>query len=117
MTTIYGIKNCDTIRKARRWLEEHGVEYRFHDHRTDGLDPLRLRAWAETLGWEKLLNRNGTTFRKLPPQRRENLDEETAIELMLDQPALIRRPLLERGETLQLGFKPTEYAALFGVEA
>jgi arsenate reductase len=111
---LYGIKNCDTVRKARRWLDEHKVEYRFHDFRADGLDPQRLRTWADELGWEILLNRRGTTWRKLPEERRENIDQTSAIELMHEHPSLIKRPVLDLGSQRLVGFDTARYAALLG---
>lgn len=108
--TIYGLANCDTMRKARTWLREHGVSVVFHDYRKEGVDPERLRVWVEKFGWEKILNRSGTTFRKLPPERREGLDEQRALALMLEQPAMIRRPVLEGPGVLLVGFRPEDYA-------
>jgi arsenate reductase (glutaredoxin) len=113
MTTLYGIKNCDTIKKARKWLEAHGVDYRFHDFRADGLDEKRLRGWVKQVGWETLLNRRGTTWRKLPDSQRESVDEASAVALMLEQPALIKRPVLEQGKDVCVGFKEADYAARF----
>lgn len=107
--TMYGIKNCDTIKKARTWLEGKGVGYGFHDYKTSGIDRERLSRWVDELGWEKLLNRAGTTFRKLPESDRENLDREKAIALMLAQPSMIKRPLLDTGDRRILGFKATDY--------
>lgn len=112
MTTIYGIKNCDTMKKAMRWLNEQGIDYRFHDYRKDGLDKKQLQAWAADLGWENLLNRRGTTWRKLPETTRETINETAAIELMLEQPAMIRRPLLDTGKKITLGFDPDAWQAL-----
>lgn len=109
---LYGIKNCDTVRKARRWLDEHGVEYRFHDFRIDGLDAKRLQAWTDELGWETLLNRRGTTWRKLPGERKEDVDSARAVELMQEQPALIKRPVLDLGPRRLVGFDPERYADL-----
>lgn len=114
MTTLYGIANCDTVKKARRWLDEHGVAYAFHDYRRDGLDEPRLRGWAAELGWETLLNRRGTTWRRLPSAVREGIDAESAIGVMLESPAIIRRPLLDMGQTRHVGFSPDAYQALFG---
>lgn len=111
--TLYGIPNCDTIKKARKWLEERGVAYAFHDYRKDGVDAGRLRAWVDELGWEALLNRAGTTFRALPEAEKQGLDAERAIALMLASPAMIKRPLLDLGERRVAGFKPDIYAALF----
>jgi Spx/MgsR family transcriptional regulator len=113
--TIYGIKNCDTMKKARAWLEGHGVDYAFHDYKVSGIDRERLQAWMQLVGWETLLNRAGTTFRKLPDADRENLSEAKALKLMLGQPSMIKRPVLETGRGLPLvGFKPEAYAARLG---
>ena len=104
--TIYGIKNCDTMKKARAWLDDHGVEYVFHDYKALGIDRARLQAWARKVGWEKLLNRAGTTFRKLPDADRQGLDEARAIALMEVQPSMIKRPVLDAHGSLLVGFKP-----------
>ena len=111
-TTVYGIKNCDTMKKARAWLEAKGVDYTFHDYKVDGIDKPRLETWMKAVGWETLLNRAGTTFRKLPDTAKENLDERKALKLMLEQPSMIKRPVLEKGKTLLVGFSPEKYAAL-----
>ncbi|MGE5476764.1 MAG: ArsC family reductase [Bacteroidales bacterium] len=113
--TIYGIKNCDTMKKAFVWLEAHGVAYAFHDYRKDGVPRADLERWCAALGWEKVLNRAGTTFRKLPEVDRANLDADRAVALMLAQPAMIKRPVLDAAGTLELGFSPTRYGAIFGV--
>ena len=113
--TIYGIKNCDTMKKARVWLEQRDVDYRFHDYKAEGIDLAHLEAWIKAVGWETVLNRAGTTFRKLPEADREGLNEAKAIKLMLDQPSMIKRPVLETGKGAPLvGFKPEIYAARFG---
>ena len=109
---LYGIPNCDTVKKARSWLASHGVEYRFHDYKMEGADPDKLAAWAKVVGWQTLLNRAGTTFRRLPDEAKENLDERKAIALMLEQPSMIKRPVLETGGTMLVGFSPERYAAL-----
>jgi Spx/MgsR family transcriptional regulator len=114
MVTIYGIKACDTMKKARTWLEGHGVAYDFHDYKTAGMDRDRLQAWAGEVGWEVLLNRSGTTFRKLPDADRANLTKAKAIALMLAQPSMIKRPVLDVDGRLTVGFKPESYAAVFG---
>lgn len=114
MTTIYGIKNCDTMKKARTWLDEHGVKYQFHDYKAFGIEQDKLEAWCKKVGWEVLLNRAGTTFRKLPESRRADLNERKAIALMLEQPSMIKRPVLEKGAKLLVGFKPAEYQTAFG---
>ena len=106
---LYGIRNCDTVKKARAWLDARGVAYGFHDYKTAGIDAARLRAWAAELGWEKLLNRAGTTFRKLPDAEKEGLDADKAIALMLAQPSMIKRPVLDLGERRLLGFSEAGY--------
>jgi arsenate reductase len=108
--TIYGIKNCDTMKKARAWLDKSGVAYDFHDYKTAGIARDRLKQWSDALGWEVLLNRSGTTFRKLPEADREGLDETKALTLMLAQPSMIKRPVLDLGGKLVVGFKPEIYA-------
>ena len=112
MITLYGIKNCDTVKKARKWLETRGVEYRFHDFRADGLDAKQLKAWVKELGWELLLNRRGTTWRKLPDAVRDAIDAASAIEIMLEQPAIIKRPVLDLGDRRVVGFKEADYQHL-----
>jgi arsenate reductase len=112
MTTIYGIKNCDTMKKARAWLDQKGVAYDFHDYKASGIDRARLEGWARKVGWEVLLNRAGTTFRKLPDKEKEGLTESKAIALMIAQPSMIKRPVLEGGGKLLVGFKPEQYEAL-----
>jgi arsenate reductase len=109
-TTIYGIKNCDTMKKARAWLDSHGVAYSFHDYKADGISKDKLKRWADELGWETLLNRAGTTFRKLPDADKEGLNERKALALMLAQPSMVKRPVLEAGAKLLVGFKPEIYA-------
>jgi arsenate reductase len=111
--TIYGIKNCDTMKKARAWLDTQGVAYVFHDYKVQGIESGTLERWARELGWEALLNRAGTTFRKLSEADRTGLNEEKAIELMLSQPSMIKRPVLDTGSKLIAGFDPTVYAAAF----
>jgi arsenate reductase len=111
MIIVYGIRNCDTVKKARAWLEGRGVACAFHDYKVSGIDEARLRAWAGEFGWEKLLNRAGTTFRKLPDADKADLDENGAVRLMLAQPSIIRRPLLDLGGHRLLGFDPDRWAA------
>ncbi|WOG30437.1 ArsC family reductase [Endozoicomonas sp. 8E] len=113
MITLYGISNCDTVRKARKWLTTAGIEYRFHDYRKDGLDKTTLHNWSNELGWEALLNRRGTTWRQLPEKQKASVDEASAIELMLEQPAMIKRPLLDTGSKRVLGFSDNQYQTLF----
>jgi Spx/MgsR family transcriptional regulator len=107
---IYGIKNCDTMKKARAWLDKRGVEYAFHDYKIAGVDRERLERWEKKVGWETLLNRAGTTFRKLPDKDKANIDAGKAVRLMLDQPSMIKRPVLDLGgRKLLVGFKPEIY--------
>jgi Spx/MgsR family transcriptional regulator len=113
VATIYGIKNCDTMKKARSWLEDHGVAYDFHDYKAVGIDRAHLERWIDEAGWETVLNRAGTTFRKLPDAAREDLNREKAIALMLDQPSMIKRPVLEADDKLLIGFKPEIYERTF----
>ena len=113
MITIYGIKNCDTMKKARSWLDAHKVAYAFHDYKASGIDKATLADWAKAVGWETLLNRAGTTFRRLPDADRENITEKKALTLMLAQPSMIKRPVLDAGKKLVVGFKPEIYAATF----
>ena len=108
--TIYGIKNCDTMKKARAWLEQHGVAYEFHDYKTAGIERERPERWAKKVSWETLLNRAGTTFKKLPDKDKDGLTEKKAIALMLNQPSMIKRPVLDLGGgKLLVGFKPEVY--------
>jgi arsenate reductase (glutaredoxin) len=112
--TMYGIKTCDTVAKARKWLEDRGQAYDFHDYKTAGIDRARLEGWVEELGWEVLLNRAGTTFRKLDEADKQNLDAAKAIGLMLAQPSMIKRPVLDLGDRRLVGFKPELYEASLG---
>jgi arsenate reductase len=113
MITIYGIKNCDTMKKAMRWLDEHGVDYRFHDYRKEGLDAKLLKAWEKEIGWETLLNRRGMLWRKLPESSRDNIDRQSALQIMEENPGIIKRPLLDLGDRRVVGFKPETYEQLF----
>ena len=110
--TIYGIKNCDTMKKARAWLDQHGVAYAFHDYKAAGIERAKLEGWAREVGWETLLNRAGRTFRLLPEKEQAGVTEKKAMALMLEQPSMIKRPVLERGKQLLVGFSPEKYAAL-----
>ena len=112
--TIYGIKNCDTMKKARAWLDECGVAYVFHDYKAQGIDKATLQRWAKDVGWEILLNRAGTTFRALADKDKAGLDEKKAIALMMAQPSMIKRPVLETSDRLIVGFKPDMYEGAFG---
>ena len=111
---LYGIRNCDTMKKARAWLDARAIAYDFHDYKTAGIDRATLERWAGEAGWEALLNRAGTTFRKLPEAEKAGLDRARAIALMLAQPSMIRRPVLAAKGRLTIGFKPEIYAGLFG---
>ena len=113
MTRLYGIKNCDTVRKARKWFESEGIDYTFHDFRADGLDEKDLRNWVKAAGWEVLLNKRSTSWKQLSDKDRETVDEAKAITLMLANPTLIKRPVLTRGKSVHVGFKPAEYEKLF----
>jgi arsenate reductase len=113
--TIYGIKNCDTMKKARAWLDKHDVDYAFHDYKTAGIERAQLEDWVKKLGWETLLNRAGTTFRKLPDKDKNGLDAKKAMALMLAQPSMIKRPVLDLGRgKLLVGFVPETYRAAIG---
>jgi arsenate reductase len=110
---LYGIPACGTVKKARAWLHDHRIPYTFHDYKTAGIDRARLQRWCEELGWERLLNRAGTTFRKLPERDKQGLDGDKAIALMLAQPSMIKRPVLDLGKLRLVGFKPEAYEAAF----
>ena len=112
MITIYGLKNCDTMKKARAWLDGHGIGYYFHDYKTAGINKARLDGWVAQLGWETLLNRAGTTFRKLPESEKANLTGKKAVALMLAQPSMIKRPVLEADGRITAGFRPELYENL-----
>jgi arsenate reductase len=110
--TMYGIRNCDTVKKARAWLDEHGVEYGFHDYKVAGIDVARLERWCGEVGWEALLNRAGTTYRKLADSQKQNLNQDRAKALMLAQPSVIKRPVVELNGKLIVGFKPELYKSI-----
>jgi arsenate reductase len=112
--TIYGIKNCDTMKKARTWLDKAGVDYAFHDYKAEGIDKASLEAWAGKVGWDVLLNKSGTTFRKLSEADRATVNERKAIALMMAQPSMIKRPVLDIDGKLLVGFKPAEYEKALG---
>jgi len=114
MTRIYGIKNCDTMKKARAWLDGHKIAYTFHDYKASGIDKPTLDGWVKKVGWEILLNRAGTTFKTLPDADKQGITEKRAIALMLAQPSMIKRPVLEAKDKLTVGFKPEDYEKLFG---
>jgi Spx/MgsR family transcriptional regulator len=116
--TIYGIKNCDTMKKARAWLDKHKVDYVFHDYKSAGIERERLEKWAKKVGWEALINRGGLTFKKLPDKDKEGLGEKKALALMLKQPSMIKRPVLELGGgRLLVGFAPERYDKAFAAKA
>ena len=110
MIKIYGIPNCDTMKKARRWLEDNGIEYEFHDYKKLGVPEKELKGWVKRAGWEAVLNKRGTTWRKLDDSTRDNMDEASAIRIMLENPSIIRRPVLASGKTLLIGFDQNEYS-------
>lgn len=114
MITLYGIPNCDTVKKARTWLEGKGLAYTFHDYKKQGADPAKLAAWQEQAGWEKVINRSGTTFRKLPEADKDGLDAIKAVRVMAEHPSTIKRPIVESPGGLLVGFKPDEWEAHFG---
>jgi len=114
MIVLYGIKNCDTMKKARAWLDGHGIAYDFHDYKTAGIDKARLEGWVSQLGWEAVLNRAGTSFRKLPDAEKEGLTAKKAVALMLAQPSMIKRPVLEKAGKITAGFRPEQYEKLLG---
>lgn len=114
MSTIaYGIKNCDTIKKMKKWLEAENIDYRFHDYRVDGLDAALLETFEAQLGWEAMVNKRGTTYRQLNDEQKAGLNRDTALALMLEFPAMIKRPLLVHNDSYHLGFKPEQYQAIF----
>ena len=108
---LYGIPNCDTVKKARKWLEEAGLDYVFHDYKKEGADPARLAQWVDAAGWEVLLNRRGTTFRKLPDEQKDGIDRDRAIALMVEHPSMIKRPVVEHDGGLLVGFSQGDWAA------
>ncbi len=114
MITLYGIPNCDTIKKAKRWLEANHIDYQFHNFKKDGLDKNLLDNWFKDIGWEVLLNKRGTTWRKLDDDTKNTINETSAKELMLDNPSIIKRPVLDTGKIKHVGFKEAEYSELFG---
>jgi len=113
LITLYGIPNCDTMKKARTWLKDNGIDYDFHDYKKAGIDESTLRKWIDQVGWEVLLNRRGMMWRKVPQDVKDNIDEASAIGLMLETPSIIKRPVLDTGKSLQVGFKPEQYQEIF----
>jgi len=112
MLTLYGIKNCDTVKKARRWLEDHGIDYQFHDFRQDGLEKSLLDRWLDQLGWEAIVNKRSTTWRNLSDKEKNISTNAQAAKLLLANPTLIKRPVVEKGKTVLIGFKEAEYSKL-----
>ena len=115
--TLYGIPNCDTVKKARAWLDGRGLAYHFHDYKKTGVDAGRLRGWVDVAGWDKLLNRQGTTFRKLPEDQRSDLDEDKAVAVMLANPSAIKRPIVQGGNVLLVGFDSAGWSTALEGEA
>ncbi len=113
-TTLYGIPNCDTVKKARTWLDAHGIAYAFHDYKKAGITAAKLKTWCKAFGWESVLNRAGTTYKKLPDDAKSDLDQAKAIALMIEQPSMIKRPIVEHGGGLLIGFKQPEWEAALG---
>ena len=113
MITLYGIKNCDTVKKARRWLQTQGIEYQYHDYREDGVDEAAVTKWIEELGWQNLLNKRSTSWKALPEEARENMDETAAQTAVMRHPTLIKRPLLDTGKQRYTGFSAANYAKIF----
>lgn len=115
--TLYGIPNCDTVKKARAWLDAQGLSYHFHDHKKAGVNEAKLRGWVDLAGWEKVLNRQGMTFRKLPESQRGDLDADKAVAVMLAKPSAIKRPIVEHGEGLLVGFDPAGWSTALAGES
>lgn len=113
-TTIYGIKNCDTMKKAFKWLESNNIEYSFHDYKKAGLEELQANEWVNELGWENVINKRGTTWRKLDDTIKDTMNNEKAVQVMIENPSIIKRPLLIHNDSKTLGFKEAEYQTIFG---
>ncbi|MEH6516405.1 MAG: ArsC family reductase [Halioglobus sp.] len=113
MVTLYGIKNCDTVKKARNWLDLHGIDYQFHDFREDGLDSTTVTGWLQELGWETLVNKRSTSWKGLSPEQRETMDANLALAAIMEQPTLIKRPLLDTGKERHTGFGAARYEEIF----
>ena len=114
MAILYGIKNCDTVKKARNWLDKRQVKYSFHDYRTDGIDEKLVKQFFEHFGWEKVMNTNSSTYRQLAEWQKDIMTEELALEIMLEQPTLIKRPIIKKGREWEIGFSEAQYQDLFG---
>lgn len=115
MITLYGIKTCDTVRKARRWLDQHDIDYQYHDLRDEGLSKDRAKAWLTSLGQQELVNRRSTTWKALPAEQREHMDDSEALTAVLEYPTLVKRPVLDTGSEIHVGFTPERYQALFNL--
>lgn len=113
MIEVYGIKNCNTVKKALTWLDEHAIEYTFHDYKKEGVDEKKLKAWTKELGWEILLNRKGTTWRRFPDEVKEGINQTKAIKLMIENPSAIKRPLIDNGNSRIVGFDEEMYLSYF----
>ena len=113
MTVLYGIKNCDTVKKARKWLDENHIDYRFHDFREQGIEQKSVTDWVRALGWEAVVNKRSTTWKQLDPGLRDSMDEQSAISAIMDNPTLVKRPLLETQNQYFVGFKAADYNAIF----
>lgn len=113
MIILYGIKNCDSVKKARNWLDQHGVDYRFHDFRAEGIDPDTVALWLDALGWDTVVNRRSTTWKGLSPAQRESMDRDSALAAILAEPTLVKRPLLDAGDEYHCGFKAETYTQIF----
>lgn len=112
-TTVFGIKNCDTVKKARKWLDQHGVSYQFHDLREDGVDKRQVSGWIKALGWETVVNKRSTTWKQLDDSTRQSLDDNSAVAAILEHPTLVKRPLLDVDGTFYVGFRETDYQSIF----
>ncbi len=112
-TTMFGIPNCDTIKKAKKWLEVENIAYEFHDYRKQGVDAALVTEFCDALGWEVVLNKRGTTYRQLPQEQKDSLNQENAIQLLVENPAMIKRPILKVNDQLHIGFKADQYATIF----
>lgn len=115
MTIIYGIKNCDTVKKALKWLKDNNIEHQFHDFRADGITEAQIKQWLQHLGWETVVNKRSTSWKALSQEQRDSMNEQTALAAILEQPTLIKRPLLEHNTQVQVGFKADDYATLFNL--
>lgn len=113
MVTLFGIKNCDSVKKARRWLTDHNIDHHFHDFREDGLSKQQVKTWVSTLGWENLINKRSTSWKSLSGTTKNELDNNNIVDVIMETPTLIKRPLLDKNNQLTLGFRTEEYSTLF----